>query len=35
MFQTNSAAIRAIVQANWKVVRADAVQIFDLTGFGL
>jgi hypothetical protein len=35
MFSSNSAAIRATVTANWKVVRPEAVQYFQLTGFGL
>jgi hypothetical protein len=35
MFQTNSAAVRATITANWKTVNPEAVQYFDLTSFGL
>jgi hypothetical protein len=35
MFQSNSAAVRAFVEANWKVIRPEAVQYFFAPSFGL
>ena len=35
MWQTNSVAIIGSVAANWRVVRADAVQVFDAQAYGL
>ena len=35
MWQTNSVAIIGSITANWRVVRADAVQVFDASAYGL
>jgi hypothetical protein len=35
MFQVNARAIIGSISANWRVVRAGSVQLFDLQGYGL
>jgi hypothetical protein len=35
MFQVNCAAIAASLNANWRVVRPEAVQVFDVQAYGL